>query len=677
VAGFSGDGGPATKAQVNLPGGLAVDAAGNLYFADQYNLRVRKILADGVITTIAGGGTIFPADGVPAAQSELYYPAGVALGPDGSIYIAAGYIQKISSDGMISILAGNGYESYSGDNGPALNAQLFVPTDLALDGRGNVYIADALNHAIRRVDASGIITTFAGTGSCGSGGDGGPASRASLCSPSGVTTDSAGDVFIADNRNNRVRMISPTGTITTVAGNGQPGFSGDGGPAAQAGLSLPWSVAVDAAGNLFIADYGNNRIRKVSNGTITTVAGTGIRGFSGDGGPAAAAEISHPWSLALGPAGDLYFAEFINLRVRRVSSTGIISTVAGGNGNGQYPGDGALAANAGIPMPWGVAADSAGSLYISANEGKIYKVSESGIITTLTGYGGVLTAPVASDGAPAATAYLGLQLAGLRVDPAGRIFVADDVNSVRILQPVNQSVLIGAVVDAASQSAIALSPGKIAVIYGTGMGPAKLVSNQPLNGAFSTSVAGTTVSINGMAAPVLYASATQVAVVTPYGISGANAQVQVSYQGATSPAVTLPVAASAPSLFSSNGTGAGQAAAVNGDGSINDAAHPVKVGGYISLYATGEGQTTPQGADGKLAPLAPPFPQPQLSPSVTVGGLPAAVLYAGAAPGEVAGLMQVVIQIPSGVQPGGYVPVTLQVGTASTVDGAAWIAVSN
>jgi uncharacterized protein (TIGR03437 family) len=263
------------------------------------------------------------------------------------------------------------------------------------------------------------------------------------------------------------------------------------------------------------------------------------------------------------------------------------------------------------------------------------------------------------------------------VDSTGRILVADDSTSVRILQPVSQSILIGAVVDAASQSAIALSPGKIVVIYGTGLGPANLVSNQPQDGGFSTQVAGTTVSMNGIPAPILYTSRTQVAAISPYGISGANAQVQVSYQGAASQVVSLPIAASAPSLFSFNGSGAGQAAAVNGDGSINDAAHPVQIGGYLSLYATGEGGTTPQGSDGKVAPLAPPFAQPQLSVNVTVGGLPATVLYAGAAPGEVAGLMQVVIQIPAGAQADGYVPVTLQVGAASSVAGAAWIAVSN
>jgi uncharacterized protein (TIGR03437 family) len=184
------------------------------------------------------------------------------------------------------------------------------------------------------------------------------------------------------------------------------------------------------------------------------------------------------------------------------------------------------------------------------------------------------------------------------------------------------------------------------------------------------------VSFNGTLAPVLYASATQVSAIAPYEVAGsAQAQVVVAYQNQTSSAFSVPVAASAPSFFSINGTGAGQIAAVNADGSLNSPDHPVSVGGYVSLYATGEGQTNPGGVDGQLS-AQPPYPQPVQAVHVTVGGIPATFTYAGGAPTEVAGLMQVVVQIPAGVKPGGYVPVLLQVGTASTVSGAAWIAVS-
>ena len=241
-------------------------------------------------------------------------------------------------------------------------------------------------------------------------------------------------------------------------------------------------------------------------------------------------------------------------------------------------------------------------------------------------------------------------------------------------------MIVGAVVDAASESASPVTPGKIAVIYGSNLGPEAPATFQVSNGFIPTQLAGTSVFFNGFAgangvpAPVLYASATQVSFVVPYAVTGTPALVAVSHGGQTSAPFTVPVALSAPSLFTVNGTGAGQAAASNADGTVNSAANPISVGDYISLYATGEGQTTPQGVDGKLATS--PLPTPDLPVSVTVGGIPAIVQYKGGAPGEVAGLMQVNVQIPEGVQPGGYVPVVLTVGDTSTTPGAVWIAVT-
>lgn len=263
------------------------------------------------------------------------------------------------------------------------------------------------------------------------------------------------------------------------------------------------------------------------------------------------------------------------------------------------------------------------------------------------------------------------------MDDQGDIYLADvGDNAVRVLKPTSSSVLLSAVVDAASQSAGPISPGKIVVLYGLGLGPAALLQNQPDNGLYSSQLAGTIVYFNGIAAPVLYTSATQVATTVPYEITGSEAQVAVSYQGETSPPFTVSLAAAAPGLFTLNQTGAGQAAALNAvDGSINTAVNPVKIGDSISLYATGEGQTTPAGVDGKIGSGS-LLPQPNLQVNATVGGLSAVVQYAGAAPNEVAGLMQVNVQIPAGVQPGGYVPVALQIGTASTVAGAVWIAVA-
>ena len=261
------------------------------------------------------------------------------------------------------------------------------------------------------------------------------------------------------------------------------------------------------------------------------------------------------------------------------------------------------------------------------------------------------------------------------VDVNGNLYASDGWgNAVRMLRPVSQPVVISSVLDGARASVGPVSPGKIVVIYGGGLGPSQLVRASPANDVIGSKLSGTTVSFNGIDAPILYVSATQIGAIVPYGVSGDTAEVVVTAQGQISTAFKVTIAASGPSIFSLNQTGAGQAAAVNGDGSLNDAVHPVKTGGYISLYATGEGQTSPPGVDGKLL-LAQPYPKPILPVKVTVGGLPASFTYAGAAPTAVAGLMQIVVQIPAGVEPGGYVPVVLQVGNAAS-SSAIWIAVA-
>ena len=322
-------------------------------------------------------------------------------------------------------------------------------------------------------------------------------------------------------------------------------------------------------------------------------------------------------------------------------------------------------------VPCFVALDGAGNLLIAeCFPGGISRVSTSGIITQVVAAGGGYS----GDGGPAISAQMYYATA-VAVDGAGDIYVADAVNNaVRVLRPTDRTVLIGAVVDAASQRADPVSPGKIVVVYGAGLGPSQLIQNRSSNAQFGTELAGTVVSFNGIAAPILHASATQVAAIVPYAISGTTAQVTVAYQGQDSLAFTVPVAPSAPGIFTSNQTGAGQVAAINTvDGTLNTAANPVKIGGYISLYATGEGQTAPAGVDGKLG-SAPT--RTVLTVSVTVGGMPATFQYAGGAPGRIAGLMQLNVQIPNGVQTGGYVPVVLQVGDASTTPGAVWVAVS-
>ena len=435
--GFSGDGGPATQASLNSPFGVAVDGAGNLYIADQYNNRIRRVDSTGTITTIAGTEERgFGGDGGPATQAPLFLPTGVAVDVEGNLYIADQYnnrIRRVDSTGTITTIAGTGERRFGGDGGPAIRAQLDAPSGVAVDGEGNLYIADASNHRIRKVDSIGTITTIAGTGEQGFGGNGGSASQAHLFFPTGVAVDGAGNLYIADVGNHRIRKVDSTGTITTIAGTGERGFGGPGGPAVQAQLDAPSGVAVDEAGNLYIADQYNHRIRRVdSTGTITTIAGTEERGFSGDGGPAIQARLSLPYSVAVDSAGNLYIADVGNHRIRRVDSTGTITTIAG-TGELGLGGDGGPAIQAQLGDPTGVAVDSAGNLYIADQyNNRIRRVDSTGTITTIAGTG---ERGFSGDDGPAIQAQLD-DPTGVAVDGAGNLYIADASNHrIRLLTP--------------------------------------------------------------------------------------------------------------------------------------------------------------------------------------------------------------------------------------------------
>src|SRR5271157_2726352 len=421
IQGFTGDGGLATGASLNHPLGVAADSVGNLYIADSDNERVRKV-SGGTITTVAGGGNGQLGDGGPATSASLNYPTGVALDSAGNLYITDADHERIRkvSGGTITTVAGNGTYGFSGDGGPATSASLGGPRGVAVDSAGNLYMAELFNDRIRKVSA-GTISTVAGNGAYRYSGDGGPATSASLNYPSGVALDSAGNLYIADSSNNRIRGVAG-GTITTIAGNGFENFSGDGGLATSASLSLPEGVAADSAGNLYIADSGNQRIRKVSGGTITTIAGNGMQGFSGDGGPATSASLTYPAGVAVDPAGNLYIADYYNNRIRKVSG-GTITTVAG-NGTLGYSGDGGPATSASLYWPQGVAVDSAGNLYIAdTGNQRIRKVS-GGTITTVAGNGAYR---YSGDGGPATSASL--EPRGVSVDSAGNLYIADSWNS--------------------------------------------------------------------------------------------------------------------------------------------------------------------------------------------------------------------------------------------------------
>jgi len=321
TAGSEGDGGPATEAQVNNPFGLALDSSGNLYIADQFNNRVRKLTPDGKLSTVAGTGKAsYSGDNGPATEAALNHPCGIAIDASGNLYIADtanNSIRKVTSAGTISTFAGTGSIGNTGDDGEATKAVLDHPIGLALDAQGKLYIADTGNNRVRVVGVDGKIAAFAGTGKAGSLGDGGPAKDAQLNRPQGVFVTPGGVVYIADTFNHRIRKVDPDGTITTVAGAGLPGYSGDGGPATKAELRYPKSVVVDRDGNLFIVDAFNARVRVVTpDGIIQTVAGDGVHGYAGDDGIALKARFRFPSALAADSAGRLYLTDTQNNRVR-------------------------------------------------------------------------------------------------------------------------------------------------------------------------------------------------------------------------------------------------------------------------------------------------------------------------------------------------------------------------
>ncbi len=318
-----------TETAAILPpaGFVALDGAGNLFFENGRHTVLRLDATTGVVTPVAGNGTAgYSGDGGPATSAQLNYPEGVAVDAAGNLYISDfgnHRIRKVSN-GVITTVAGNGKYGFSGDNGPATGAQLHGAWGVAVDSAGNLYISDSGNHRIRKV-SNGMITTVAGDGTGGYSGDNGPATAAQLNAPHGIAVDSTGALYIAEVGNACIRRVS-NGVITTVAGNGTHGFSGDNGPAASAQLGFPWGVAVDATGNLYIADPLKHSIRKVSNGVITTVAGSGMQGYSGDGGPATSAQLNRPSDVAVDASGDLYIADARNYRVRKVSN-GVIITM--------------------------------------------------------------------------------------------------------------------------------------------------------------------------------------------------------------------------------------------------------------------------------------------------------------------------------------------------------------
>ena len=523
VGGDHGDGGRATNASLDFPVYVAQDSSGNLYVSEFDGQRIRKITPGGVISTYAGTGIAgYNGDNIAANTAELNYPTGITFDSAGNLVVADGLnnrVRKISPAGIITTFAGTGAAGYSGDHGLATLATFNQPFGLTYDAFGNLYITDIGNCVVRVVNTSNIINTYAGNGTCGFGGDNGPATSANLNFPRGMVTDSHGNLYIADTNNYRVREVSVAGKITTFAGTGVNGFSGDGGPATSAEVGAPRALAFrnntvyisragknrvrmvplstriistyagsnfgydgdglpllssefaamngilfDSTGALLVVDGGNNRLRKASGGVMKTTAG----GYIGDTKPATTASLVVPENIAFDKSGDYFIVESDGNRVRKVSSTGTITTIAGTGVSG-YSGDGGLGTVATLSFPLGVAVDSSGNVFIADQFGLvirkvdtlgnistfsadpsflgiatmvmdsannlyatdagacvIWKITPAAVVSVVAGVQG--TCSYNSDNISATTAYLNTPY-GVALDTRGNLYIADSTNN--------------------------------------------------------------------------------------------------------------------------------------------------------------------------------------------------------------------------------------------------------
>ncbi|HTR38055.1 MAG TPA: SBBP repeat-containing protein [Bryobacteraceae bacterium] len=682
--------------------------------------------AQGVISTVAGNGTSAYAGDGGLATSASMHPNGVTVDSAGNIYIAdlsASVIRKVNTAGIISTVAGFQGEKtqFSGDGGQATSASIYISSNhngLAVDSAGNLYIADDGHQRIRKVDPTGIITTVAGNGQRNYSGDGVQATDASLYRPSGVAVDNAGNLYIADTDNFRIRKVAKDGTISTVAGNGAIGYSGDGGLATSASLFYPMDVAVDKAGNIYIADQNAYVVRKVNTlGIISTVAGDGDFGFSGDGGQAAKAELSGPYSVAVDGTGNIYIADHGNARVRKVDPTGTITTVAGHGGS---LGDGGPPTSANVE-PAGLAVDAAGNYYIaddganrvrkvtvgakvpglSASVGALYFSSTVGgnspnsqIVTVYTAgsvpLGFKVSASVSSGGNWLQATFSGgstpveFTVSIVAEPPAGAYSgtvkltpTAPDLPTVTIpvtylvtTSPPDRPVVTGVVNGATFQPGV--SANSWATIQGTNLASKTDNWNNSIqNGQLPTSLDGVTVLFDGIPAYISYISPTQLNVLVP-NIRSTTTSVVVSNSGAKVTSIfNAPAGQAGPAFFvwpdnQAVATHQDYSYAVKNGTFSTLTTVAAKPGDVLILWGTGFGPSTPATPLGYITPTDQTYSS-STAPKVTVGGITAAVYGAALAPGF-GGLYQVAIQVPPSLGDGDW-PIVASVGGSSSPSG--------
>jgi uncharacterized protein (TIGR03437 family) len=669
------DGGAATAAYLTEPEAAVATASGDLVISDTGGARIRKVSAvDGRISTIAGTGNAGYLEG------RIASPGGLALDPNGNVVFAdyANHrVQRINPAGLPATIVGattTPKAGYSGDGIYAAGALLNEPSAVAYDAAGNLYIADSGNYRVRKVDAiSGMISTVAGTGRAGTTGVGGPATQAPV-NPRAIAVDAGGNLYIADANNRVLKVGATSGLLTVVAGTGAPGFNGDGKPATTAQLSFPSSVAVDASGNLYIADFGNGLLRKVDiAGMITTIAGSGVRFVDRESGPALAIGMS-PFYVSVSPGGDIYITDAVNDRVRKLVPI-VIRTLSIADGNNQSGNPGAklaISAKAADQAGNGVAGVSVTFAVTSGNA----TVSPSSAITNVNG--------VAS-----ATVTLGDQSGAVTISASTSGLPALSFNittNTVVTAPTPQISPAGVVGAGLYPGKRSLSPGGIATIFGQNFAPAgtarKVEAADLLDGKVPTVFAGVCVQVGQTRAPVFAVYSTQVNFQVPEVAAAESVPVRVivgcgtSAEAATNPE-TVSIQANSPEFFffRSNPNGKNPVAAIDavsgaylGGSELSDGFQPGRPGEIVTIFGTSFGVTSPAGAPGEF-PIA-------LSPvtgnvRITVNGkeIPAAnILYAGITPLS-PGLYQVNIVLPDDL-PDGDLPISLTIGAGSTPDGA-------